>query len=164
MTRMLQMSQNKFEMPLELDLKPSKYFKYYLVILIVFSSMGIVVSSLSLLNQFFLVLLLIVSFFFVFKKNKQEEITAIKLNLSDEWKIKLKNTNWVDAELCGECIVVSFLTWLNFSIVTSPGQKKIVHLLLLPDSADKNFLRRLRVRLRFLSKTDAGNSILDNKV
>ncbi len=85
----------------------------------------------------------------IFKMQKSKEVTSLSLNSNDEWKIEINNQCF-DVELHGECIVTYFLIWLNFTTYNSFGWKKKFHLLLLPDSADKNLLRQLRVRLRFL--------------
>ena len=82
------------------------------------------------------------------------KVTSIALSASNEWKIEINNNQIYDADLQGECIVTYFLIWLNFKTYNSFGQKKEFHTLLLPDSVDKDLLRKLRVRLRFLLSTD----------
>ena len=96
----------------------------------------------------------------IFKKQKIYQITSLKLNSVDEWELETNNKESFTVELNGECIVTYFLVWLNFTTCNSFGRKKVYHLLLLPDSADKNLLRQLRVRLRFLSTPDKGDVVI----
>jgi len=154
------MLQNKFEMPLDLVVKTSKIFSFYFYLVFVFSIISIFISSLSLSVQLLLIALLISMSIFVFKKQKSNKITSLKLSAIDEWKIEINNNETHEVELCGECIVTYFLIWLNFTTSNSFGRKKVFHVLLLPDSADKDQLRKLRVRLRFLSKTNEKNSVI----
>ena len=99
------------------------------------------------------VLLCLISLHFL-KYQNLNKITVLKLNKSDEWEVELNNNENHKVELYGECIVTYFLVWLNFTTSKEKGKKKKFHLLLLPDSAKKDLLRQLRVRLRFLSLTD----------
>jgi len=143
------MLQNKFEMPLDLVIKPSKIFYSYLIIVFLLSLVSIFLASLTISVKFFLVFLLIASAIFIVKKQKLNKIVSIKLSNNDEWKIEI-NKQYFNVELHGECIVTHFLVWLNFTSCNSFGRKKVFHVLLLSDSADKDLLRQLRVRLRFL--------------
>ena len=145
------MLQNKFEMPLDLAVKSSDIFNAYLVAVFLFSLVSIFISSLLLSVKLLLIALLISMSIFVFKKQKSNKITSLKLSATDEWKIEINNKDNYEVELCGECIVTYFLIWLNFTTSNCFGRKKVFHLLLLPGSADKDLLRQLRVRLRFLS-------------
>lgn len=85
-----------------------------------------------------------------FIKKSVNKVTSIKLSKDDSWKVEVNNKNTFDAELYGECIVTYFIVWLNFTACNSFGKKTRFHILLLPDSVEKDLLRRLRVRLRFL--------------
>ncbi len=145
------MLQNKFEMPLDLIVKSSDIFNAYLIAVFLFSLVSVFISSLLLSVKLLLVVLLISISIFVFKKQKSNEITSLMLSATDEWKIEINNKESYEAELCGECIVTYFLIWLNFTTSNCFGRKKVFHLLLLSGSADKDLLRQLRVRLRFLS-------------
>ncbi len=148
------MLQNKFEMPLDLVIKRSKIFYSYLVIILLLSLVSIFLTSLSISVKFLLVFILIALAIFTFKKQKSNKIVSIKLSSNDEWKIEI-NKKHFDVELHGECIVTHFLVWLNFMSCNSFGRKKVFHVLLLPDSMDKDLLRQLRVRLRFLKDKNA---------
>ena len=154
------MLQNKFEMPLGLDpgLKINNTSLYYIYLgsLFLCSLISILVlSSLAMSLQLLLFIALLVMTFFILKTEKNNQVTAIKLNKDDDWEISINHSGFVSAELIGECIVTYFVVWLNFSTMDKNGKKKTFHLLLLPNSADKELLRRLRVRLRFLkNKTD----------
>ncbi len=86
---------------------------------------------------------------FVLKKQKLHAVSFLKLNSKDEWVIEINNQSF-DVELYGECIVTYFLVWLNFKSYNCFGRKKVFHVLLLPDSVDKDLLRKLRGRLRLL--------------
>ena len=147
---------NKFEMPLDLVVRPSKLFQYYLVSLALLSFLSFIIPTslpLSLRLLLFVAILLLV--LGLFKRQKSYRVTAISLNSECDWKIEVNKKNYDDVELTGECIVTSFLIWLNFKIIDSEGEKKLFHILLLNDSADKNLMRQLRVRLRFLTDKTA---------
>lgn len=98
-----------------------------------------------------LAVLLTVSVFY-FKKMHLNKITALNLSAGNEWKVEINNKQEFNVELYGECIVTYFLMWLNFSVKDNDGIHQKFNVLLLPDSADKDLLRKLRVRLRFLKK------------
>ena len=149
------MLQNKFEMPLDLAVKNSKIFHNYILIIFLLSIVSIFISSLSLMLQVSLVLLLIVMTLIILKKQRINKITSLKLSGDNKWEIEINNTQIYNTELQGECIVMYFLVWLNFTTCTSDGKKKIFHTMLLPDSIDKDLFRQLRVRLRFLKNTTA---------
>lgn len=76
-------------------------------------------------------------------------MTKISLNGEDKWEVE-SNNNLFEVELEGECIVTSLLVWLNFKTCSYVNGKKNFHILLLSDSVEKDKLRQLRVRLRFL--------------
>ena len=90
----------------------------------------------------------------IVKKTQSQQISFLRLNAKDEWSIEINQQEISDVKLHGECIVTSFLVWLNFSTCNRFGRKKVYHLLLLPDSAERDLLRQLRVRLRFLKKDE----------
>lgn len=144
------MLQNKFELPLDLEVKSSKIFHIYQIIIFVLSILGIFYSSLTLTVQLFLCVVLCSFSALVFKKKNISKITSLKLTGDDKWELEINSRYRFDAELHGECVVTHFLVWLNFTTSNSFGRRKVFHLLLLPDSADKDLLRKLRVRLRFL--------------
>ena len=87
-------------------------------------------------------------------KQKTNQVTCLFLNKDNEWELQINNKQRYKVELNGECIVTYFLIWLNFSSRNIWGKEKTHHILLLPDSADKDLLRQLRVRLRFLKNGD----------
>ncbi|MCW8899458.1 MAG: hypothetical protein OQK75_03670 [Gammaproteobacteria bacterium] len=150
---------NKFELPLALVVKDSKIIYAYLILIFLFSMVGIFISSLMLLLQLLLVVLLIVMTVLIFKIQRVNKITRLKLSRDDKWQIETDNRQHFDAELQGECIVTYFLVWLNFTTCNSFGRKKVFHVLLLPDSVDADLFRQLRVRLRFLKKTSAEDEL-----
>lgn len=92
------------------------------------------------------VLLLI---FLVFQhiKFKNTRITQVDISSESQYKITV-NSEVIDIVLFGECIVTSFMIWLNFK---DEKNKKKYYLLLLPDSATRNELRQLRIRLRLFA-------------
>jgi hypothetical protein len=95
---------------------------------------------------------------FIFKKQKSNQATYLFLNKNDEWALQINNKQRIEVELTGECIVTYFLIWLNFTSRNIWGKEKTHHILLLPDSSDKDSLRQLRVRLRFLkNRTEEDN-------
>ena len=148
------MLQNKFEMPLDLAVKESKLFNIYLFSIFIFSVISLFISSLHLLLQSGLLILLMLISWLFYQKFQKNKITRLILSSDDKWKIVVNNKNSKDAELVGECIVTYYLTWLNFKVRNSLGREKIFHILLLPDSLDKNELRQVRVRLRFLNNLE----------
>lgn len=144
------MLQNKFEMPLDLAVKPSKIFYTYLIVVFLLSSLSLfVLTSFPVTLSIILFFILIIMTVVIFKKTQSQQISLLRLNSNDEWSIEMNKQKVSDVKLSGECIVTYFLVWLNFSTCNSFGRKKVYHLLLLPDSADRDLLRQLRVRLRF---------------
>lgn len=149
------MLQNKFEMPLDLIVNDSKIIRFYFTLILILSFISILISSLDLSLKIIMCVVLLISSFIFFNKQSVNKITSIKSNKDDKWELEIDRKQNFEAELQGECIVTYFLVWLNFTTVTNFDRKKQFHVLLLPDSADKDLLRKLRVRLRFLS--DAKN-------
>jgi len=153
------MLQNKFEMPLDLAVKPSKIFYSYLLAIFLLSSLSLLgLTSLPVILHLVLFVVLIIMTLVIVKKTQSQQISFLRLSSKDEWSIKINDHNISDVKLSGECIVTYFLVWLNFSTCNSFGRKKVYHLLLLPDSADRDLLRQLRVRLRFFKNTDEDNA------
>ena len=152
------MLQNKFEMPLDLIVKPSKILNFYLSFILLFSLVSIFISSLIVSVKLLLFVILLCFVFFSIKKENINKITSLKLN-NETWEIEV-NYEMFDVELYGECIVTYFIVWLNFTECNRFGKKKQFHILLLPDSADKDLLRRLRVRLRLLKNETAEDTVL----
>lgn len=154
------MLQNKFEMPLGLVIKKSKLFSLYIFFVFIFSLLSVFISSLLLSEKIMLLTVLLTVSVFYFKKIHLNKITALKLNGDNEWEVKINNKQEFNVELYGECIVTYFLMWLNFSVKDNDGIHQKFNILLLPDSADKDLLRKLRVRLRFLKSKTAGDTEL----
>ena len=146
------MLQNKFERPLDLALSPSRIFYTYLVVIFVCASIGVTISEgLPVTYRLGLFILLLISFSIWLKYNLALNVINLKVNEKFEWQIESKDNEHLEVELYGECIVTHFLIWLNFSTVSTDAKKKKFHILLLSDSADKDLLRQLRIRLRFLN-------------
>lgn len=154
------MLQNKFEMPLGLVIKKSKLFYLYIFFVFIFSLLSVFISSLLLSEKIMLLAVLLTVSVFYFKKMHLNKITALKLNGDNEWKVEINNKQEFNVELYGECIVTYFLMWLNFSVKDNDGIHQKFNILLLPDSADKDLLRKLRVRLRFLKSKTAEDTEL----
>lgn len=154
------MLQNKFEMPLGLVIKKSKLFSLYIFFVFIFSLLSVFISSLLLSEKIMLLTVLLTVSVFYFKKMHLNKITALKLNGDNEWEVKINNKQEFNVELYGECIVTYFLMWLNFSVKDNDGIHQKFNILLLPDSADKDLLRKLRVRLRFLKSKTAEDTEL----
>ena len=144
------MLQNKFERPLDLALSPSGIFYIYLIVIFVCSSIGITLSeALPVTYRLGIFILLLISFSIWLKYNLALNVINLKVNEKFEWQIESKDNESLKVELYGECIVTHFLIWLNFSTISVDAKKKKFHVLLLPDSANKDLLRQLRIRLRF---------------
>ena len=149
------MLQNKFEMPLDLIIRPSKIFYSYLLITFLLALTSIVnLSSLPISSRILLIVLLLFISTFVIKELKYKQVNHLRLNSAGEWELELNNKKCFDVELSGECIVTYFLVWLNFSVIKTEGKRAIFRVLLLPDSSNKDLLRQLRVRLRYLESND----------
>ncbi|MFK5914004.1 MAG: hypothetical protein QM484_06490 [Woeseiaceae bacterium] len=157
------MLQNKFEMPLDLHVKPSKILRFYFLTLLFLSITSIFYTGLDFYIQLFLLGLLGGYSNFVYRKYNSSQVTLLKLNSEDEWRVKENNIDSVKAELMGECIVTRFMVWLNFRVKNSLGREKVIRILLLPDSIETDHFRKLRARLRFL-KNKTEESELEYKV
>ena len=148
------MLQNKFEMPLDLIINDSKMFRFYLALILLFAFISVLMSALVLSVKTILCVILLFLSYVYFSQKNVNKITSLKLSKDDKWELEIDGKQNFECELHGECIVTHFLVWLNFTAITHFYRKKQFHVLLLPDSADKDSLRKLRVRLRFLSNSD----------
>lgn len=149
------MLQNKFERPLDLAIKQSKIFYSYLFIIFLFALVSILITvSLSLSLRLLLVLLLMCSTFIILRKSLLENISHLRLNKDNDWEVLTFNNECFAVELFGECIVTSFLVWINLSTLPGIKPRKNFHVLLFSDSVDQDQFRQLRVRLRFFSTKD----------
>jgi len=113
-------------------------------------------NSLSLNVQLLCFTLLLISYVRFISSKNHKTISHLSNTAESGWKITV-NDHLYQAELVGECIVTSVLIWLNFSCVVDDGRKNTFRVLILPDSADKDVLRQLRVRLRFVKENDTDN-------
>ena len=143
------MLQNKFEMPLDLVINHSKIYRFYLYVVFLLSLFGIYSSSLSWNIKLILCVFLLAGATLVLNNLTKKKMTSLHLNEDEQWIIEVDNQK-ESVTLYGECIVTQYIVWLNFMGYNRFGKKKYFHLLLLPDSAEKDLLRMLRVRLRFL--------------
>ena len=146
------MLQNKFEMPLDLVVNDSKIFRFYLALIFLLAFVSVFISALDLSVRIVLCVILLFLSYLYFNQKSVNKVTSLKLSKDDKWELEIDCKHNLEAELQGECIVTYFIIWLNFTVVTRLGRKRQFHVLLLPNSADKNLLRKLRVRLRFLSE------------
>ena len=151
------MLQNKLEKRLDLTLKPSRLFFFYITGIFICAVISLFIyNSLSLNVQLLCFVLLLLSGVIIIVNKKYKTISQLSNSAESGWKITVNNQLY-QAELVGECIVTYFLIWLNFSCVVEDGRKKIFRVLILPDSADQDLLRQLRVRLRFVNTTDTAD-------
>ena len=142
---------NKFELPLDLDIKESVIFKRYIIVVVLLSIISIFLSSIPFLVKILTVLFITFYVLYFYRENyKKNKITRLIFNNNPECKIEIDN-NVIDVQLYGECIVTYYLSWLNFKTTDNETTRKHFHLLLLPDSMSANQLRQLRARLRFLN-------------
>ena len=152
------MLQNNFENPLDLALKPSKIFYIYLRIIFILALLSVLISDALSLNVRLLLLFIAAAvFFLIFKKNSKQHISRLYLS-NDEFQLTQNNKSYA-VELYGECIVTYFIIWLNFKTTDTNVHNKKFHLLLLMDSAEKDLLRQLRARLRFMSFSDKESAL-----
>ena len=156
---------NKFEMPLDLVVNDSKILRLYFNIIFFLSFISILISGLSLSVKLILCVGLLCLIFLFIKNKSKNKITSLKLNSDEGWGLVIDNKQHYDVTLQGECIVTFFIVWLNFTTTSRSNKNKRFHILLLPDSAEKDLLRRLRVRLRFFKnkKTEDEESIYEIK-
>lgn len=152
------MLQNKLEKRLDLTLKSSKIFFYYIgsVFLCALISLFFY-NSLSLQVQILCFLLLLLSAVIVVLNYKNKTVSHLTFTNDSHWEITINKQKY-SAELSGECIVTTFLIWLNFNYIDEGGDKKQGRVMILPDSADKDLLRQLRLRLRFFKVSDEESS------
>lgn len=154
------MLQNKFEKPLDLTLKTSKLFYFYLSVIFIFALLSVYISdALSLNIRLLLLFLVIFSIVIIILKNLRLKISHLHLS-NDEFQLTVNNKRH-SVELFGECVVTYYIIWLNFKTTNIENNKKF-HILLLMDSAEKDLLRQLRARLRFMSFSDKDN-VLSNE-
>ena len=136
---------NKFEMPLDLALKPSRILLYCFYFLILLSLLSILLSTaLPIIVRLALFSGVCFYAYALYSRLAVAEVTALSLKADNSWELRTHRGEQVTAELYGECIVTYFLLWLNFK---TPGGEKY-HLLLLRDSTGQEALRLLRARLR----------------
>jgi hypothetical protein len=136
-------------MPLDLTIKPSRHLIVYISILFILALIRISISSaLEFSTRFELIIVLLLVTFYGYKKSVTSPVSGLKVLADDDWELRLENQAPVAVKLYGECIVTHYLIWLNFK--TLSGSK--FYLMLLRDSANKDDLRLLRIRLRFLQQ------------
>lgn len=136
---------NKFEMPLDLKLKPSRTLLGCFFLLLFLSVFSIFLSSaLSIATRVALFVILILYSYYIYPRLTVPEVTTLYMKADNSWELSTRRGELVSVELYGECIVTYLLLWLNFRTLT--GEK--YHLLLLRDSAEQEGLRLLRARLR----------------
>ena len=143
------MLQNKFEMPLDLEIKSSRVLLnlFYLYTTLVFLSL----IFLSGLPGYYNLVIGAPSFLMfknIYRGCKYPEITCIQVDKNDQLSILLNNNEKLDVSLSGECIVTSFLIFLTLK---TPLNKKY-RLTLTRDSLSNDEFRRLRVKLRYLNQ------------
>ena len=86
----------------------------------------------------------------------REARQPVRLRLQADGGVQLRSEtgDWEDIEMCGDSYVSTVLVILRYR--TADGQAHT--LALLPDSADAEDLRRLRVSLRWASRTHSDTS------
>ena len=152
------MLQNKFEKPLDLALKPSKIFYIYLGLIFICALLSVYIAdALSLNIRLLLLVMIFFGFFLILRKNSKQCVSHLYLN-NNEFQLTLNNKKY-SVELFGECIVTYFIIWLNFKTTDVNEHNKKFHVLLLTDSAEKDVLRQLRARLRFMSFSDKESAL-----
>jgi len=157
------MLQNKFEKPLDLALKSSKIFYIYLGIIFICALLSIYISDVLSLNiRLLLLFIVIFSFFLIVWKKSHQRISRLYLS-NDEFQLEVNDKRY-SVELFGECIVTYFIVWLNFKTVDANDNNKKFHVLLLTDSAEKDLLRQLRARLRFMSFSNKENALSNETI
>ena len=76
-------------------------------------------------------------------------VVALEVTSQGHLRCQCRSGEWLDAAVCGNSFVTPWLTVLNLRL---PGKRCARHALVLPDSADGEMFRRLRVWLRWGSQ------------
>lgn len=143
------MSHSKYEKPLVLDLTPSKTLVRLLIAVHTLTLLALLAPmTLPWFLRGLLAIGVVISLWHYLRLTAlQSHPQSIKrLNWQDDtqWVLTLVAGQDVDATLCAECFVTVWLIVLRFDC--DDGQRRSV--MLVPDRADGDDLRRLRVRLR----------------
>lgn len=143
---------NKFEMPLDLEINPSRTS---LALLLCFLFLALIsVLFLNGLEYLFRLLLTVIHFFFAFHFLKvfyKPVVKKLVIDANNDMYLIFNNQQRRAVVLTGECIVSSYIVFLQFK---SPGKRKVYRLVLFNDSVNSEGLRRLKVRLRFITGTE----------
>jgi len=141
------MSLQKSVPALQIELRPSRY----LLIFILISHLGALVLLLLLPVQLWAKLLVALLVLFSLTRQWQSHVHVyqhLRWDSQNQWWLSDQSGKNYAAALLPGSYVHPLMLVLRFKV-----QKRTCHLVLLPDSADPDLLRRLRVRL----KQSAGN-------
>ena len=129
-----------------LNLKPSRIFAAY-TILGHALGLGIMFYPLAIPESARLMVIIALITSFIYHWRTKEPVKAFRAPLKDDrWLLRLRDGSEVYAVLKGEYTVTSWLIVIRFKIV----EGKKVTVVVLPDSAEADEIRRMRVYLKQL--------------
>ena len=95
-------------------------------------------------------MVLLASAVFYFKRDGllalPNSIIALHVHSDCQCEVKIKQGEWIEAELLGTSFVAPYLTVLNFKV---PGKRLAWHSVIFPDAVDREDFRQLRVLLKW---------------
>lgn len=140
------------QLPL-IELRPSKIFAAILIL--IYSGATICLNISSLPMNLKIIFTVFITIMFIFNINKiillrnVKSLIAIQADKKHQWHLIDRSGEIVSAQLCGDSICTRWLVILNFRL---NGVKKILSLLIFPDSTAAENFRRLRVYLKIISR------------
>ena len=139
------MSLNKFETPLDLRFKISRYLFSFLLIIHVLAALGLVLPlSLPWWLRAVMLAMVMASMLFYYRHwIKHPAVTGLHWQQGNQWQLCNAQGQWLDASQRGEIIVLSWLVWMQLY----DKQQRRYPLLVLPDMLNSDLFRQLRARL-----------------
>lgn len=130
-------------------LKPSRFFLSLFIAVHLFSVMCLLLTTISIQWKILAILFLVTHGFIMWQRKislrDKNAIVTINYHRDGEWQLQNRRGVYANAILCGDSVVTRWLIILNFKVVAT---RKIVSVIIFPDSVDTDTLRRLRVFLR----------------
>jgi hypothetical protein len=136
------MSLQKYVPALQIDLQPSRYLLAFILI----SHVGALVLLFFLPVALWIMLLLGIAILFSLYRQWRDSISgykSLRWDSLDQWWLMDQTGDDVAVQLLSGGYVHPLMLVLRYRV-----SKRVCSLVLLPDSADRDMLRRLRVRLK----------------
>ena len=151
--------QNNFELPVFILPEPSRWCKRWICMVHLGAVVLLLVSMLPWVWKTVLLLLVVLSYRSISGKYCQQSlprsIVQVYCNEADEWWLTTADGNIMQARLLPPSFVHARLVILGFK--TGPAWWQRCHVILTPETANPDTLRRLRVRLRLPLSSGTGN-------